>query len=147
MLLILFEIPVKVPVPLIFAEQAETLSNRHTHDIVWTSLWILLAIFLLAITAIVMKRRFNPDTGLDQNGFTLADIRKLYREGQLSEREYTSARSAILAVSGYPDPDGLMPAEDKTIDDDNFISPEEKRDSGAEDNSDNDSDKTDDDWL
>lgn len=53
-----------------------------------------------AIVGFIIWRRFTRDTEptvTPDTAFTLADLRRLHREGQLSDEEFERARAAIIA--------------------------------------------------
>ena len=60
---------------------------------------LVLALLGAAIALIVRKRMSAGDVGPASAGFTLSDLRRLHREGDLSDDEYQRAKAKI--VDGY----------------------------------------------
>lgn len=51
---------------------------------------------LLGLGVLLYRRRYLS-TRLDRTpGFTLADVRRMYQEGQLSDKEYERMREAVI---------------------------------------------------
>ncbi len=60
---------------------------------------ILLAAVFLGVVGYILRRRLlsEDDDPAAAEPFTLSDLRRLHREGQLSDEEFERARAAIIA--------------------------------------------------
>jgi hypothetical protein len=62
-------------------------------------LWsfILIAIILVLFGAIVLYRRWmNADETTSNAGFTLSDLRRLHKEGKMTQAEFESAKAILI---------------------------------------------------
>lgn len=65
---------------------------------IWMALAVIAALaFLLVIIAMLLRKRFlNQELDRGEAGFTLADIRRMYRDGELTQEEFDQARAALI---------------------------------------------------
>lgn len=75
------------------AAMTETLASLY----LWLALTVVLLMVLGLVGAIILKRvRTPPDTGF-RPAFSLADLRRLRDQGELTEQEYLRAKSRVLS--------------------------------------------------
>ena len=67
--------------------------------------------FILGSLGVADYRRYTRTESGGSPGFTLSEIRRLHREGQLSDEEFARARSAILASMGVAASEGAAGEE------------------------------------
>lgn len=84
------------PPPAILLSAAE--KNFATGIFFWLGLLVVIAV-VLSIIAIVIRRRFADSAPPPPLGFTLADLRQLHAQGQLSDEELAHAEAKSLARS------------------------------------------------
>lgn len=66
---------------------------------------ILLAAVLVGVVVLaVVRRMLTGRSSAPNEGFTLNELRELYRAGRLTEAEYQRAKAAIIARSKAPPP-------------------------------------------
>ena len=59
---------------------------------------VLLAVLLGVIAYIIRRLTLREDSG-DSGGYTLSDLRRMHKEGQISDEEFKNARMLIIASS------------------------------------------------
>jgi len=65
--------------------------------VIW-SLVLVAVVFVGYVLVAWVRRRVRQSDQPETVGFSLADLRRLHREGQLSDEEYERARSKLLAA-------------------------------------------------
>jgi flagellar biosynthesis/type III secretory pathway M-ring protein FliF/YscJ len=73
---------------------------------IWNTLWqaglLIVAALLLALVGYLVVRRnrarAGTDDGLPPTGFTLDALRRLHREGQLTDEEFARAKARLTAA-------------------------------------------------
>ena len=61
--------------------------------------WSFTAVILLVIMALALayiRKRLSPSEDFRGEGFTLADLRRMHKSGQMSDEEYTRAKALII---------------------------------------------------
>lgn len=70
-------------------------ASSTTGALVWSA--VLVVIIVLLFGAIRLYRKWmNADDDTTGGGFTLGDLRKLHREGQMSDEEFEKAKAVLL---------------------------------------------------
>ncbi|MBN1341160.1 MAG: hypothetical protein JXQ73_00675 [Phycisphaerae bacterium] len=59
---------------------------------------VLLLVVLLGVVMLAYRRRILTRRPRETPGFTLADVRRMHQEGQLSDEEYESMRRSVLGL-------------------------------------------------
>jgi hypothetical protein len=67
--------------------------------LVLSGLILLLCVVGFVLITWVRGRLKADDTGVGQTGFTLADLRRLHKQGQMTDEEYERARSQLVALA------------------------------------------------
>lgn len=106
--------------------QAGPGAQRSVQEIYWWLSAIVIAALALAIVGLIVRRLvMGPKEDKGNEGFMLADLRRLRREGNLSDEEYRSARTTMIAQGRAlldkeaPDQAGSGPEDGGTGDSDN----------------------------
>lgn len=72
--------------------------DQATQQVLWAVAMILVAIVVVVVVALVLRRLLlKPPDQTASRGFTLAEMRRLHEQGELSDEEWEAARSALLA--------------------------------------------------
>jgi hypothetical protein len=76
---------------------------------------VLLGLLALAAVVVALLRRLNVGESMESDAppFSLHDLRKLHREGKLTDEEFQRARSAMIAMI----PGASVPADQAEADD------------------------------
>ena len=78
--------------------QAGPGAQRSVQEIYWWLGAIVIAALALAIVGLIVRRLvMGPKEDKGDEGFMLSDLRRLHREGNLSDEEYRSARTTMIA--------------------------------------------------
>ncbi len=88
---------------------------------------IVLAAIVLGVIALVLRRVLMGEQAAPQIGFTLADLRRLHEDGELSDEEFAQAKGRMLAqgramlddAEGEDSPDAMVGPE-QPVDDSGF---------------------------
>lgn len=64
-------------------------------DVIYYSVGLLGIIIVLAVVVFIIRKLLFREPETSEN-FTLADLRRLHREGQLSDEEYETAKIALI---------------------------------------------------
>jgi hypothetical protein len=83
--------PLQIPVHLA-QSTAESSSS-----IVVITVFLLIAVAALFAGVMWARKRLNPNEDFHGEGFTLADLRQMHKEGKLSDEEYERARATMVA--------------------------------------------------
>lgn len=88
----------------LLAQQRPAPSGDLFHEILLLAGIIAGAAVVIAVVAFFIKRRLAAPTEVGE-GFTLSDLRRMHKDGALSEEEYEAARRAMIArgLSSMPD--------------------------------------------
>jgi hypothetical protein len=90
---------------------------------IWNTLWqaglLIVAAMLLALVGYLVVRhnraRAGADDSLPPTGFTLDDLRRLHRAGQLTDEEFARAKARLTAAvhgaTDASDPEAPPPAQ------------------------------------
>ncbi len=77
---------------------AQTRSHPIGEVMIWLGVLLVAAVLIGVIGYMLRKRLLGGDDGEETiQPFTLADLRRLHREGQLSDEEYERAKAAMIA--------------------------------------------------
>lgn len=73
----------------------------------YLSMWISLAGILVAVIfgtflIVSVRRWYRRQNNTDQPGFSLQELRRMQREGSLSQEEFDSMRKALLSALNQP---------------------------------------------
>ena len=81
--------------------------TQATLDILFWCGVLIAAIVIVGIVAMVVRRIVLGGRVLEQEIFTLSDLRQLHREGQLTDQEFKRAKAAYVArgLARVDDPD------------------------------------------
>src|SRR5258705_324744 len=72
------------------------LTDEQTHNALIGSL-ILIVILILLFGGVVLYRKWmNADDTTTGDGFTLSDLRRLHKEGKMSDGEFESAKAILI---------------------------------------------------
>ena len=81
-----------VPMPQLLAD----LTEEQTHNALIGSL-ILIVILILLFGGVVLYRKWmNADDTTTGDGFTLSDLRRLHKEGKMTDGEFESAKAILI---------------------------------------------------
>jgi hypothetical protein len=81
-----------VPMPHLLAD----LTEDQTHNALIGSL-ILIVILILLFGGVVLYRKWmNADDTTTGDGFTLSDLRRLHKEGKMTDGEFESAKAILI---------------------------------------------------
>ena len=70
-------------------------ADESSSAIFW--LIVVFVVVLAGFVAVVwVRRRLSPDEDFKGEGFTLSDLRRLHKEGQISDDEFERARSKMV---------------------------------------------------
>jgi len=127
--------------------QVSTRTSQSTSDILWSLAGILLILLAFAIAAVIIRRILNLKANEPPSqGFSLSDIRRLHRDGRLTEAEYETARAVILSAAGYHQPKSEHNNNEQVTSEHDTRNPADlDGENGEKDNLGNDSDKNNDD--
>jgi multidrug resistance efflux pump len=76
---------------------AQATDDNSSSIMMWSV--ILLVVVLAMFAAVVwVRKRFSPDEDFKGEGFSLSDLRRLNKEGKLSDEEFERAKSKIVAT-------------------------------------------------
>jgi hypothetical protein len=70
--------------------------------------WSFVAVILLVVMAVALayiRKKMSPSEDFRGEGFTLADLRRLHKSGQMSDAEFERAKAKLLAELGHPPQD------------------------------------------
>lgn len=67
---------------------------------------VLALVVLLGLIVLLYRRRFMSSRRERTHSFTLADIRRMHRQGQLTDEEYESMRQAVIGMGATSGDDG-----------------------------------------
>jgi len=89
-------------VPLL-AQATKPARSSTQMDIMMTLVWIVLGAAALIVLGVVARKILKgppdePNTGIT---FSISDLRRMHREGQLSDEEFERAKAAIIANSSF----------------------------------------------
>ncbi len=74
------------------------------HQAIILALVVFVLVLLLGLVVLLYRRRYFGARVDEPQGFTLADVRRMHREGQLSDEEYERMRQAVIGMSaGRPE--------------------------------------------
>ena len=128
--------PLSVPAPVLLAQQ-DLMANLPRYlvfmGLVIVAVGVLVAVLIVARRLLGRGKRFDLD-----EGFTIGDLRRLHRDGQITEDEFNRAKASVAArgqqfLLGGNQPSGSRPAPAPPADDAD-VDPDE-----AQADSDNDS--------
>jgi hypothetical protein len=68
-------------------------------EVLVLGLVLLVLVSVLGVVLLLYRRRYFAGLRDESTGFTLADIRRMYKNGQLSDAEYERMRKSVLAAS------------------------------------------------
>jgi uncharacterized membrane protein len=68
-------------------------------EVLVLGLVLLAMVSVLGIGLLLYRRRYFAGLRNESTGFTLADVREMYKNGQLSDEEYERMRKSVLAAS------------------------------------------------
>jgi hypothetical protein len=84
---------------LVILAQRTSDSQRLSQTLLWLGI-LAMAVLVGGIILMVLRKRLDQsETGPETPPFTLSDLRRLHREGQLSDAEYERAKQQIIALS------------------------------------------------
>ena len=91
---------------------------RQMKDIVIWSLVLMAVIFIGLVIALRVKSRLTStdSAAVNRAGFTLSDLRRMLKEGQMTQDEFEKARNAIVgAVTRFEKPPAgpTLPSADR----------------------------------
>ena len=81
--------------PTAFGLLAQDRKGFSTEVMMWLGVIVALAVLLAVVAMALRKRLFRPDDA-SPIGFTLADLRRMHAEGQLSDEELAQAEAKTL---------------------------------------------------
>lgn len=67
--------------------------------LVLSGLILVLCVVGFVLIAWARKRLKSDDSGLGPTGFTLADLRRLHKQGQITDQEYERARAQLVSAA------------------------------------------------
>jgi hypothetical protein len=80
------------PIPFMLAQQADQGTGG---ALMWS--FVLIVALLLLFGGIVLYRKWmNADDTTTGEGFTLSDLRRLHKEGKMSDGEFESAKAILI---------------------------------------------------
>lgn len=65
-------------------------------------IWLIVLVVLLlgaGVGVVWVRRRLSPHEDFHGEGFTLGDLRRLHKEGKLSDDEFERAKSGLIAMA------------------------------------------------
>ena len=71
-------------------------SAENTSSIFVVMIFLLLAVVALFVGVAWARKRMNPNEDFHGEGFTLADLRQMHKEGKLSDEEFERARVKMV---------------------------------------------------
>lgn len=77
---------------------AQESSGALTRVLIWSLALIVVVIIGFVIVSWIRNRVTGTDTG-PVAGFTLSDLRRLHKSGQMTDEEFERAKAKIIAVS------------------------------------------------
>jgi len=81
------------------------MSVDKAHQAMILALVVFVLALLLGLVVLLYRRRYFGARMDEAQGFTLADIRRMHGEGQLSDEEYERTRQAVIGLSAGPPKD------------------------------------------
>lgn len=86
----------------ILAQRAQPTTKQMVGIVYWAGILIAMIVILAVIVLIIRGRLMNEETPQDGgNPFSISELRRLHREGQLTDEEFERAKSSLIAsVSG-----------------------------------------------
>jgi hypothetical protein len=76
------------------------LANVDSAISIWLWSMVLLVLVIVAFALVAWaRRRMLADKGSSASGFTLGELRRLHREGTLTDQEYERAKAGLLAAA------------------------------------------------
>ena len=79
-------------IPFMLAEQAD----QGTGGALFWSMVLIMAILLLFGGIVLYRRWMNADDTTTGAGFTLSDLRRLHKEGKMTDGEFESAKAILI---------------------------------------------------
>jgi hypothetical protein len=80
-----------------FLADSSASDNDKAMQAVWAGIGILVGVSLLMMSVRWMKKRFvQQDIGTASTGFTISDLRRLVKEGKMTQEEFDRARARVL---------------------------------------------------
>lgn len=78
----------------------QTVPPGASRDILWWLGVLVLAAVVMALAGLLLRKvLLRPDETVEDQGFTLADMRRLHEQGELSDEEFKAARALMIARS------------------------------------------------
>ncbi len=69
---------------------------ENSSSILLVSILLIIAVVALFIGVVWARKRMNPNEDVHGEGFSLADLRQMHKEGHLSDEEYERARAKMV---------------------------------------------------
>ena len=79
------------------------LSDSSSSAIVW-SLVLVVIIVVGFLVVLRVKRWVNAPDASSEAGFTLSDLRRMHKEGRMTDEEFEKARTLIIGAAKAPRP-------------------------------------------
>ncbi len=105
-------------VPAAWAEAGQAAAHRGPADaLLRIFFWLAVMLAVVAVGIFILRwarRRLNAAADGQPTSFTLADLRRMHREGQLDDAEYEAARRQLIITyqrQASPPPEGPPPEE------------------------------------
>jgi uncharacterized membrane protein len=73
------------------------------HEVIALASVVLVLAILLGLTVLLYRRHYFTARTDQTSTFTLADIRKMHRDGQVSDEEYERMRQSVIGMSAGTD--------------------------------------------
>jgi hypothetical protein len=73
------------------------------HEAIVLALVVLVLAALLGLAVLMYRRRYFSTQADRTTGFTLADIRQMHKDGQLSDEEYETMRQVVIGMETKSD--------------------------------------------
>jgi hypothetical protein len=73
-----------------------------TDIVIWSLVLMGLLIVALAVVVRLKKKLTQADEISSPSGFTLSDLRQLYKSGKMSTEEFEKAKAQIVAIARTP---------------------------------------------
>jgi uncharacterized membrane protein len=77
---------------------ADTASNL-TSILFWSFTCVVLLVVMMVLIA-WLRRRLSPNEDFHGEGFTLADLRRMHKAGQMTDEEYERAKAKLIQGLG-----------------------------------------------
>lgn len=81
--------------------------TSHSSELIWLTLWMALGLLLIGLVAFGLRRWITSrpntsDAAGNEQGFSLAQLRQMHQNGQLSDQEFAKAKARSIG-DGSPD--------------------------------------------